>query len=157
MFIFSLTAVTSLLEKYEIDPKQIGRLEVGSETVIDKSKSIKTFLMQIFEVLAHSSSKYLKFIGSSRIYSKGRIHLCSMQTSSWSRIYEFIVCCTSSLIIDCLVAPFLFFCFCWPSTSPAKLYIMTNRNIVQQKLTLLLYRVKQTEMWKYWHWRSRLN
>ena len=45
-----MTAVTSLLEKYKIDPKQIGRLEVGSETVIDKSKSIKTFLMQIFEV-----------------------------------------------------------------------------------------------------------
>ncbi|CAK9185171.1 unnamed protein product [Ilex paraguariensis] len=44
-----LTAVTSLLEKYGIDPKQIGRPEVGSETVIDKSKSIKTFLMQIFE------------------------------------------------------------------------------------------------------------
>lgn len=42
--------MTSLLEKYEIDPKQIGRLEVGSETVIDKSKSIKTFIMQIFEV-----------------------------------------------------------------------------------------------------------
>ena len=48
--ICSMTAVTSLLEKYKIDPKQIGRLEVGSETVIDKSKSIKTFLMQIFEV-----------------------------------------------------------------------------------------------------------
>ncbi|CAK9155523.1 unnamed protein product [Ilex paraguariensis] len=46
-----LTAVTSLLEKYGIDPKQIGRLEVGSETVIDKSKSIKTFLMQIFELV----------------------------------------------------------------------------------------------------------
>lgn len=46
----SLTVVTSLLEKYKIDPKQIGRLDVGSETVIDKSKSIKTFLMQIFEV-----------------------------------------------------------------------------------------------------------
>lgn len=29
----------------------IGRLEVGSETVIDKSKSIKTWLMQIFEVV----------------------------------------------------------------------------------------------------------
>jgi 3-hydroxy-3-methylglutaryl CoA synthase len=42
--------VSTLLEKYGIDPKQIGRLEVGSETVIDKSKSIKTFLMQIFEV-----------------------------------------------------------------------------------------------------------
>ena len=45
-----MTAVTSLLEKYNVDPKQIGRLEVGSETVLDKSKSIKTFLMPIFEV-----------------------------------------------------------------------------------------------------------
>lgn len=53
----SLTAVTSLLEKYKINPKQIGRLEVGSETVIDKSKSIKTFLMQIFEV--HGFGKHL--------------------------------------------------------------------------------------------------
>lgn len=43
--------MNNLLEKYHIDPKQIGRLEVGSETVLDKSKSIKTFLMQIFEVL----------------------------------------------------------------------------------------------------------
>ena len=38
----NLTVVTFLLEKYAIDPKQIGHLEVGSETVIDKSKSIKT-------------------------------------------------------------------------------------------------------------------
>jgi len=45
-----MTVVSSLLEKYNIDPKKIGRLEVGSETMIDKSKSIKTFLMQIFEV-----------------------------------------------------------------------------------------------------------
>ncbi|CAL5004897.1 unnamed protein product [Urochloa decumbens] len=48
----SLTVVASLLQKYNIDPKLIGRLEVGSETVIDKSKSIKTWLMQIFEVYA---------------------------------------------------------------------------------------------------------
>ncbi|CBI34115.3 unnamed protein product, partial [Vitis vinifera] len=46
----SSTVVTSLLEKYGIDTKQISQLEVGNETVIDKSKSIKTFLMQIFEV-----------------------------------------------------------------------------------------------------------
>lgn len=47
----SLTAVTWLIENYKIDPKQIGRLEVGSETVIDKSKSIKTFLMQILRYI----------------------------------------------------------------------------------------------------------
>ncbi|CAO2827600.1 unnamed protein product [Amaranthus hypochondriacus] len=43
-----LIAVTSLLDKYNGDPQQIGQLEVGSETVLDKSKSIKTFLMQVF-------------------------------------------------------------------------------------------------------------
>lgn len=53
-FFYSLTMVTSLLEKYNIDPREIGRLEVGSETVIDKSKSIKTFLMQLFEVKPES-------------------------------------------------------------------------------------------------------
>lgn len=45
----SLTVVQSLLEKYCIAPERIGRLEVGSETVIDKSKAIKTCLMQLFE------------------------------------------------------------------------------------------------------------
>jgi hydroxymethylglutaryl-CoA synthase len=45
-----LTVVHSLLEKYDIDPKtQVGRLEVGTETLVDKSKSTKTVLMQLFE------------------------------------------------------------------------------------------------------------
>ena len=41
-----LTAVHGLLEKYNIDPKSIGRLEVGTETLVDKSKSVKTSLMK---------------------------------------------------------------------------------------------------------------
>ena len=44
-----LTVVKGLLERNRIDPKDIGRLEVGTETIIDKSKSIKTVLMQLFE------------------------------------------------------------------------------------------------------------
>ncbi|CAL5218963.1 g717 [Coccomyxa viridis] len=44
----SLTAVHSLLEKYDIDPCDIGRLEVGTESALDRSKSIKTFLMSLF-------------------------------------------------------------------------------------------------------------
>ncbi|KAJ5924095.1 hypothetical protein N7466_008282 [Penicillium verhagenii] len=44
----ALTAVSSLLEKYQIDPKTIGRLEVGTETLLDKSKSCKSVLMQLF-------------------------------------------------------------------------------------------------------------
>ncbi|CAE6479620.1 unnamed protein product [Rhizoctonia solani] len=45
---FALSAVSALLEKYEIDPKSIGRLEVGTETLVDKSKSVKTVLMDLF-------------------------------------------------------------------------------------------------------------
>ncbi len=44
----SLTVVKSILQKYDIHPSKIGRLEVGTETLIDKSKSVKTTLMTLF-------------------------------------------------------------------------------------------------------------
>ena len=40
--------MSSLLAKYGIDPRSIGRLEVGTETILDKSKSVKSVLMQLF-------------------------------------------------------------------------------------------------------------
>ncbi|KAJ7091467.1 hydroxymethylglutaryl-coenzyme A synthase N terminal-domain-containing protein [Mycena belliarum] len=45
---FALNAVSGLLEKFNIDPKSIGRIDVGTETIIDKSKSVKTTLMSLF-------------------------------------------------------------------------------------------------------------
>lgn len=45
----ALTTLSSLLRDYQIDPMSIGRLEVGTETILDKSKSVKTVLMQLFE------------------------------------------------------------------------------------------------------------
>lgn len=44
-----LTAVNQLIENNNIDYSDIGRLEVGTETIIDKSKSVKTVLMKLFE------------------------------------------------------------------------------------------------------------
>ncbi|CAG8441402.1 3132_t:CDS:10 [Ambispora gerdemannii] len=55
----ALTAVQNLVEKYNISYKDIGRLEVGTETIsmidyqhllynLDKSKAVKTVLMQLF-------------------------------------------------------------------------------------------------------------
>ncbi|KAI8138202.1 hydroxymethylglutaryl-CoA synthase [Fennellomyces sp. T-0311] len=43
-----LTAVQTLMEKYKLSYNDIGRLEVGTETIIDKSKSVKTTLMTLF-------------------------------------------------------------------------------------------------------------
>ena len=55
IYSFCLTVVKGLLEKNRIDPRDIGRLEVGTETIIDKSKSIKTVLMQLFEKSGNSN------------------------------------------------------------------------------------------------------
>ena len=49
IYSFALTTVSSLMQKYSIDPKSIGRLEVGTETLLDKSKSCKSVLMQLLE------------------------------------------------------------------------------------------------------------
>ncbi|USP73718.1 hypothetical protein yc1106_00992 [Curvularia clavata] len=49
IYSLALTTVSSLFKKYNIDPKNIGRLEVGTETLLDKSKSVKSVLMQLFE------------------------------------------------------------------------------------------------------------
>ena len=44
----SLTCLKNLLKKNNIKPEQVGRLEVGTETLLDKSKSVKTVLMTLF-------------------------------------------------------------------------------------------------------------
>ncbi|KAJ1961075.1 3-hydroxy-3-methylglutaryl coenzyme A synthase [Dipsacomyces acuminosporus] len=44
-----MSAVQGFMEKYNISYSDIGRLEVGTETIIDKSKSTKTVLMKLFE------------------------------------------------------------------------------------------------------------
>jgi len=44
-----MTAVQNLLEKFHLNPSDIGRLEVGTETIVDKSKAVKTTLMDLFK------------------------------------------------------------------------------------------------------------
>eukprot|EP01130_Rhizamoeba_saxonica_P017388 TRINITY_DN8411_c0_g1_i1.p1 TRINITY_DN8411_c0_g1~~TRINITY_DN8411_c0_g1_i1.p1 ORF type:complete len:451 (+),score=83.71 TRINITY_DN8411_c0_g1_i1:64-1416(+) len=44
----SLSVVRSFFEKYAVSPMSIGRLEVGTESMVDKSKSIKSFIMNYF-------------------------------------------------------------------------------------------------------------
>nr|DAD48051.1 TPA_asm: hypothetical protein HUJ06_017988 [Nelumbo nucifera] len=95
----SLTAVTSLFEKYGIDPTQIGRLEVGSETVIDKSKSIKTFLMQIFEKYGNTD---IEGVDSTNACYGGTAALFNcvnwVESSSWDGRYGLVVCTDSAVL-----------------------------------------------------------
>jgi len=48
IYSMALTVTHSLIEKYNIDTDSIGRLEVGTETILDKSKSVKSVLMKLF-------------------------------------------------------------------------------------------------------------
>lgn len=51
----SLTVLHKLMERNSLNPMDIGRLEVGTETLIDKSKSVKSVLMQLFKESGNSS------------------------------------------------------------------------------------------------------
>lgn len=51
----SLTAVQRLLDSYGVDPKRIGRIEIGTSSLVDKSKSTKTTLMQLFNAAGNYS------------------------------------------------------------------------------------------------------
>ncbi|KAH6818186.1 hydroxymethylglutaryl-CoA synthase / HMG-CoA synthase / 3-hydroxy-3-methylglutaryl coenzyme A synthase [Perilla frutescens var. frutescens] len=97
----SMTAVTSLLEKYNVDPKQIGRLEVGSETVLDKSKSIKTFLMPIFEKYGNTD---IEGVDSSNACYGGTAALFNcvnwVESSSWDGRYGLVVCTDSAVYAE---------------------------------------------------------
>lgn len=48
VYSMALTVVSRLLKAYQIDPNQIGRLEVGTESNLDRAKSVKSYLMQLF-------------------------------------------------------------------------------------------------------------
>ena len=37
------------MKNYRIQPEQVGRLEIGTESLFDKSKSTKTVLMKLFQ------------------------------------------------------------------------------------------------------------
>ncbi|KAK1305442.1 Hydroxymethylglutaryl-CoA synthase [Acorus calamus] len=97
----SLTVVTSLLEKYGIDPKQIGRLEVGSETMIDKSKSIKTWLMEIFEECGNTD---IEGVDSTNACYGGTAALFNcmnwVESSSWDGRYGLVVCTDSAVYAE---------------------------------------------------------
>jgi len=90
----ALTAVSNLMKKNHIDPKTIGRMEVGTETLVDKSKSVKTHLMSLFK---ESGNHDIEGVTSTNACYGGTNAL--FNTINWleSRAYDgrygLIVCC----------------------------------------------------------------
>lgn len=80
----SLTVLRRLIDRRNIDPRKIGRLDVGTESSIDKSKSIKSVLMQLFEESGNSDVEGLDnlnacFGGTQALFNA----LNWIESSSW--------------------------------------------------------------------------
>jgi len=70
------------------DYSSIGRLEVGTETIIDKSKSVKTVLMQLFEGSGNNDVEGIDttnacYGGSAALFNA----LSWVESSSWDGKY----------------------------------------------------------------------
>jgi len=86
-----LTATHNLLEKYGLDPREIGRVEVGTETLTDKSKSVKTSLMRLFgdnTDLEGVSNVNACYGGTAAVFNS----IAWVESSEWDGRYALVVC-----------------------------------------------------------------
>ncbi|KAH8347748.1 hypothetical protein KR084_000700 [Drosophila pseudotakahashii] len=88
-----LTVVSRLLERYHVKHSEIGRLEVGTETIVDKSKSVKSVLMQLF---ADSGNTDIEGIDTTNACYGGTAALFNavnwVESSSWDGRLALAVC-----------------------------------------------------------------
>ncbi|KAM5294643.1 hydroxymethylglutaryl-CoA synthase, mitochondrial [Glossophaga mutica] len=88
-----LTVVQQLMERTKLPWDSVGRLEVGTETIIDKSKAVKTVLMELFQ---NSGNTDIEGIDTTNACYGGTASLFNaanwMESSSWDGRYAVVVC-----------------------------------------------------------------
>lgn len=92
VYSMSMTVLSRLIDRNSITFQDIGRLEVGSETILDHSKSIKSVLMQLFEESGNSDVEGVDTInacygGTSALFNS--IAWC--QSEAWDGRYAVVV------------------------------------------------------------------
>jgi hydroxymethylglutaryl-CoA synthase len=88
----ALTVVHSLLEKYSIDPSEVGRMEIGTESLIDKSKSTKTVLMQLFAESGNSDVEGATVVNACYGGTAALLNaLTWVDSSSWDGRYAIVI------------------------------------------------------------------
>ncbi|CAN8027847.1 unnamed protein product [Ixodes persulcatus] len=87
-----LTVTSRLLERTGVGLDRIGRLEVGTETLLDKSKSVKTVLMQLFE---ESGNTDIEGVDTTNACYGGTAALFNaaawVESSAWDGRYALVV------------------------------------------------------------------
>eukprot|EP00045_Choanoeca_perplexa_P017876 m.269597 g.269597 ORF g.269597 m.269597 type:complete len:505 (-) comp17663_c0_seq3:6094-7608(-) len=87
-----MTAVANLMEKYDIPWEAVGRLEVGTESLVDKSKAVKTTLMDLFAKHGNTDiegidSKNACYGGTAAVFNSA----AWVESSAWDGRYAIAV------------------------------------------------------------------
>lgn len=89
----ALTVVSNLMQKLKLDYSQIGRLSVSSETIVDKSKSIKSVLMQLFEESGNFDVEGVDYLNACYAGTAGLFDAISwIQSEEWDGRKALVVC-----------------------------------------------------------------
>jgi len=86
-----LNVFRNLLRSYDISPDSIGRLEVGTETLVDKSKSVKTALMSLLgsnSDVEGATSVNACYGGSAALFNS----VAWVESSAWDGRFAVVVC-----------------------------------------------------------------
>jgi len=94
----SLTVVHNLLDKHHVELSDIGWMGVGTETIIDKSKSTKSVLMSIFASSGNSDIEGVDFKnacygGTAALFSA----IDWVESSAWDGRLALVVACDSAV------------------------------------------------------------
>ena len=88
----ALTVTQTLIEKCNISKIDIGRLEVGTETLVDKSKSTKSVLMSLFEGSGNSDIEGVTTVNACYGGTAALLNACMwVDSPSWDGRYALVV------------------------------------------------------------------
>lgn len=78
--------------KYQIDPQSVGRLEVGTETMLDKAKSMKTLLMSLFKESGNHDIEGVTTVNACYGSTNAIFNTLNwMESSSWDGRYGIVI------------------------------------------------------------------
>lgn len=97
----ALTVVENLLNKYEIPREKVGRLEVGTETLVDRAKSTKTVLMSLFEASGNTDIEGTTVVNACYGGTAALLNaLAWVESSGWDGRYAIVVSADIAIYAD---------------------------------------------------------
>lgn len=87
-----LTVTERLMSKFDISPNDIGFMMIGTETIVDKSKSVKTVLMDLFKESGNTDIEGVHATNACYGGTASLFHAIDwIESSSWDGRYALVI------------------------------------------------------------------